>query len=205
MLNNMSPARREKPAARSRLSGDDRRRQLLGIGLRMLVDRPIQDLSIDAVAAEAGISRGLLFHYFPTKSDYYDAVVAAALRRVNRNIAPDEGVPADVALRQLVERFFAQMDRRRDFYVALVFGNGAITLGRGGVESHRLGLARRIAELVGLPEASLPTVHAWVAYLEDRALQWTGRPETDRAALAEEIHHCCAALHALTAIEGSPS
>src|SRR5204863_260541 len=74
---------------RTRLSPEDRRRQLLGIGLRMLVEKPIQDLPLDAVAAEAGISRGLLFHYFPTKTDYYDAVIDAALRRVLRNISPD--------------------------------------------------------------------------------------------------------------------
>ena len=53
MLNNVS---------RTRLTQDERRRQLLGIGLRMLVEKPIQDLSLDAVAAVAGISRGLLFH-----------------------------------------------------------------------------------------------------------------------------------------------
>ena len=35
---------------RTRLGPDERRRQLLGIGLRMLVDKPIQDLSLDAVA-----------------------------------------------------------------------------------------------------------------------------------------------------------
>ena len=75
---------------RSRLSPEDRRRQLLGIGLRMLVDKPIQDLSLDAVAGEAGISRSLLFHYFPTKTDYYDAVIGAAVRRVLRNIAPEQ-------------------------------------------------------------------------------------------------------------------
>src|SRR5580765_1549445 len=95
----------------ARLSPDERRRQLVGIGLRMLVDRPIQDLPLDDVAREAGISRGLLFHYFPTKTDYYEAVVAAARRRVLRNVSPDEGVAPEVAVRQLVERFFAQVER----------------------------------------------------------------------------------------------
>lgn len=205
MLNSVAPDR-EGPAAarapaRSRMSPDDRRRQLLGIGLRMLVDRPIQDLSIDAVAAQAGISRGLLFHYFPTKTDYYDAVVAAALRRVNRNVAPDEGAGPEAGLRQMVERFFAQVERRREFYVALVFGSGSLALGGGGVESHREVLARRVAEVAGLPEAMLGTVHAWVAYLEDRALQWSGRPAAQRGALEVEVDHCCAALHALAALE----
>lgn len=187
---------------RSRLSPAERRRQLLGIGLQMLVDKPIQDLSLDAVAAQAGISRGLLFHYFPTKTDYYDAVVAAALRRVARNIAPDEGASPQEALRQIVERIYAQIDRRRDFYLALIFGNGAVSLGGEGVESHRRGFARRVADAARLPESTLPTIHAWVAYVEDRALQWSALEPDDRAPVGAEVDHCCAALHALSSLEG---
>ena len=75
---------------RRRLSADDRRRQLVGIGLAKIVETPIQDLSLDEVAAEAGISRGLLFHYFPTKTDFYLACISAAGRRMLRTTAPDE-------------------------------------------------------------------------------------------------------------------
>ncbi|MFT4263413.1 MAG: TetR/AcrR family transcriptional regulator [Nocardioides sp.] len=182
------------------MSSEDRRRQLLGIGLRMLVERPIQDLSIDAVAAEAGISRGLLFHYFPTKTDYYDAVIGAALRRVVRNVSPDEGAEPEEALRQFVGRFFAQIERRREFYLALVFGNGAISLGGEGVDSHRMAIARRVAAALGLADDRLPVVHAWSAYVEDRALQWSGRPVADRLDVAAEVRHCCAALEALIAL-----
>lgn len=184
---------------RVRLSQDERRRQLLGIGLRMLVEKPIQDLSLDAVAAEAGISRGLLFHYFPTKTDYYDAVVAAALRRVLRNVSPDAGAGPEEALRQFVERFFAQVERRRAFYLALVFGSGSVSLGVDGVESHRETVARRVVTAVGLDEGALATVHGWVAYVEDRALLWSGRPASSRPDVDREIDHCCRALRALLA------
>lgn len=199
MLNNVDADHTAPPPARARtrLSQDERRRQLLGIGLRMLVEKPIQDLSLDAVAAEAGISRGLLFHYFPTKTDYYDAVVGAALRRVTRNISPDAGVDADTALRQFVERFYAQIERRRAFYLALVFGSDAISLGGEGVESHRMTVARRVVEALGLGGSAVPVVHGWVAYVEDRALLWSGRAEADRAPLADEVEHCCRALNAL--------
>ena len=185
--------------SRIRLSQDERRRQLLGIGLRMLVEKPIQDLSIDAVAAEAGISRGLLFHYFPTKTDYYDAVVGAALRRVTRNISPDPDVDPETALRQFVERFYAQIDRRRDFYVALVFGSGSIRLGGEGVETHRMTVARRVVAALGVPAAGIPVVHRWTAYVEDRALLWSGTPVTERTPLDDEVGHCCAALASLLA------
>ncbi len=193
MLNNVE-------RTRTRLSQDERRRQLLGIGLRMLVEKPIQDLSLDAVAAEAGISRGLLFHYFPTKTDYYDAVVGAALRRVLRNVSPDPDVDPDTALRHFVERFYAQIERRREFYLALVFGSGAISVGGEGIESHRMTVARRVADAMGLDAAAIPVVHGWTAYLEDRALLWSGTPAAERAALAAEVDHCCGALQTLLSV-----
>jgi len=95
-----------------RLTPDERRRQLLGIGLRMFVDKPVQEVSIDAVAAEAGISRGLLFHYFPTKTAYHQAVVAAAGRRFLRNARPDDGATGEVALEQVTRRFIEQIRRQ---------------------------------------------------------------------------------------------
>jgi AcrR family transcriptional regulator len=192
MLNNV-----ERP--RTRLSQDERRRQLLGIGLRMLVEKPIQDLSLDAVAAEAGISRGLLFHYFPTKTDYYDAVVGAALRRVLRNVSPDPDDDPDTALRHFVERFYAQIERRREFYLALVFGSGAVSVGGEGIESHRMTVARRVADAVGLDAAATPVVHGWTAYVEDRALLWSGTAAAERPPLGAEVDHCCGALSALLA------
>ncbi len=184
---------------RVRLSQEDRRRQLIGIGLRMLVERPIQDLSVDEVAAEAGISRGLLFHYFPTKNDFHDAVIDAALRRVLRNTAPDEGAAPEVALGQFVSRFYAQIERRRAFYLALVFGNGAMALGGDRVENHRGTAARRVVDALGLDDRAVPTAHAWAAYVEDRALQWSGLPSAERPPVDDEVSHCCRALHALLA------
>lgn len=186
-------------AGRTRLSPEERRRQLLGIGLRMLVERPIQDLSIDAVAAEAGISRGLLFHYFPTKTDYYDAVIGAALRRVRRNVAPDADAVPDVAIAQFTERFYAQIERRREFYLALVFGNGSLSLGGADVESHRMVITQTLVEAAQLPATASTVVHSWLAYVEDRALQWALEP--GEVSLASEVTHCLRALEALLALD----
>ena len=186
---------------RKRLTQDERRRQLLGIGLRMLVERPIQELSVDAVAAEAGISRGLLFHYFPTKSDFHDAVIGAAVRRVLRNTAPDDDAAPEAALGQFVRRYLEQVARRREFYLALVFGNGALSLGGGRVETLRGTFAQRAVALLDLPPEQHATAHGWAAYLEDRALQWSARTAEERVVtLDAEVEHATAALHALLAI-----
>lgn len=196
MLNSVATTR-DRP--RVRMTQADRRRQLLGIGLRKLVERPIQDLSLDEVADEAGISRSLLFHYFPTKGDYHDEVLGAATRRMLRNTAPDREATPEEALEQFVSRFFAQVERRRSFYLALVFGSGALSLGGNRVESFRMSIARRLLESQGLPESALPVLHAWSAYVEDRALQWSA--SADRAPLDDEVAHCTAGLAALLEID----
>src|SRR5687768_3546170 len=88
----MKPARRaSRTATRTRLTVDERRRQLLVLGLREFTARLYDEVSTDEIATAAGISRGLLFHYFPTKHDYYVAVLqAAAEELVGKVLAIDE-------------------------------------------------------------------------------------------------------------------
>jgi AcrR family transcriptional regulator len=198
---------RSPATATRRLPRDERRRQLLGIGLRKLVERPIQDVSIDEVAAEAGISRGLLFHYFPTKNAFHQEVVAAAGRRVLRNVAPDkDGNPAE-RLAQFVERFVLQVDRRRDRYLALVYGRAAATLDIEGIAGTlRQAMATLVIDIAGLNGAALPVVHGWVAYVEDRALLWSGPRTGNRdLSLGDLVVQCTAALDALLAVSAPES
>ena len=94
-------------------------------------------------------------------------------------------------------------DRRQaivDQEIALVFGSGVISLGGEGVESHRMTIARRVVDAVGLESSAVPAVHGWAAYVEDRALLWSGTPPTDRRPLADEVDHCCRALGVLVGL-----
>ena len=58
---------------RIRLDNDERRAQLLTLARQAFSDRSYDDVSIDDLAREAKISKGLLYHYFPTKRDLYVA------------------------------------------------------------------------------------------------------------------------------------
>ena len=201
MLNSVS-APLPEPPRRTRLTRDDRRRQLLGIGLAKLVDTPIQDLSIDEVAAEAGISRGLLFHYFPTKRDFYRSCVEAAGRRILRNTAPDPALPPADQVRQMVGLFVEQIDRRRAFYLSLLHGTGAADVSLVEVYDAIWDEATaRVVAALGLPPSARAVVHAWWAYVEDRALDWSAVPPRRRDLTLDEIvGHGVAALDALVAL-----
>jgi AcrR family transcriptional regulator len=180
---------------RRRLTADDRRRQLVGIGLRMLATVPIHQLPVDAVAAEAGISRGLLFHYFPTKRDFYVAVIRAAGRRLLRQTRPDPSAPPADQLRQVLTAYVAFVERRRDAYISWVRGAaGGDTFVVEVYDETRAELTARVVALVDGADSFV--VHAWWAYVEDLAIEWAGA--TPRALSAGAlVDHAIAALQAL--------
>lgn len=178
-----SAERRPATGTRVRLSVDGRRRQLLEIGLRAFNGRPYDEVSIDAIAAEAGVSRGLLFHYFASKHGYYVAVLEVAAEELVREaFSRAEGSP--------VERLFAGLHAYFQFVGAR--GSSYATLLRGGVgsdpivkalvESTRGRIIDRIREDLGpfLPPGTDPRLvcaglRGWIGLVEALALDWVDR------------------------------
>jgi AcrR family transcriptional regulator len=191
--------------SRSRLPADDRRRQLVGIGLRMLTETPIHELSVDKVAAAAGISRGLLFHYFPSKRDFYIAVVRAAARRLLRACDPSPDASPEDQLGQMLSGYVGFLERRRDPYVALFRGSaGGADYVREIYEETRQVFANRALSALGLadpPPMVILAARGWFCFVEDTALAWAVDKPVDRAEL---IHMLVRSLHALVAAADTP-
>src|SRR5689334_19178144 len=149
----------------------------------MLATRPIHQITIDEVAATAGISRSLLFHYFPTKQDYYVAVVRAASRRLLRQIAPDSN-----EIRVIVEDYVRYLERRREPYVALFRSPGVDDWVRSIHEDTQDALAKRVLSTVSECQHSDKlelVVRAWWSFAEELAITWLGRDPGSRDALVE--------------------
>ncbi len=79
--------------SRRRLSPDDRRNELLALGAEVFGQRPYDDVRIDEIAERAGVSRALMYHYFPDKRAFFAAVVRAEGDRLFEatNTPPDAG------------------------------------------------------------------------------------------------------------------
>lgn len=208
MSENQTIRRSQPPAhkaARARLTKAERHRQLVGIGLKYLTERPIQDVSLDEVARAAGISRSLLFHYFPTKTAYYEEVVAAAGRRVARTVRADEGVTGEQAVGQILERYIAQIGRRRNLYLSLVHGSLAELGGSEVMGTLREVLTSRVVAALAVTGAATDevVVHAWMAYVEDLTVRWTNPDKkNDCSVSADSLRDHC--LHALMALRQLP-
>jgi len=105
---------------RTRMSPDGRREQLLDLGVRLLSCCALDDLSIDLLAEEAGISRGLMYHYFGSKREFHRAVVRRAADDLIAVTAPvAEGEPLERLVRSL-EAYVDYVVANREGYISLV-------------------------------------------------------------------------------------
>ncbi len=149
----------------------------MAIGLQELAVRPIHALSVDRVAEIAGISRGLLFRYFPTKQDYYAAVVGAAARRLLRAAVPDPG--DDDPLRGVVRAFVSFIDRHGRNYQALFHGGfGHDPQIREIHENVKTTMTARILDATGTAASTATTMklRGWWSMVESVAMDRTTDP-----------------------------
>lgn len=77
---------------RTRLSPDERRAQLIALGVGALASGPLESLTIESLAAAAGVSRGLVIHYFDTRDGLHREVVRTACDAMLHATQPDEAL-----------------------------------------------------------------------------------------------------------------
>jgi AcrR family transcriptional regulator len=174
----------DPPAPRTRLSPEQRRSQLLDLGVRLLATRSVDELSIDLLAEEAGISRGLLYHYFGNKHQFHEAVVRrAADDLVSQTAPPVEGDPVHRLLVS-VTAYVDYVDANYEGYLSLVRGaaSGNETM-REIYEDARRALTDRIFEedpngnLVPDTPAARLLARGWAAMVEELVLRWKVQPD----------------------------
>ena len=97
---------------------DARRGQLLDAGIELFATRAWEDVSVEEIAAAGGVSRGLLYHYFSGKREYYVASIEHAMQRLH-DVYPDPSLAPAEQLRIGLERFFASIEANPEVYAAL--------------------------------------------------------------------------------------
>ncbi|WP_432249717.1 TetR/AcrR family transcriptional regulator [Streptomyces sanyensis] len=189
---------------RRRMGVEERRRQLIGVALELFGSRSPDDVSIDEIAAAAGISRPLVYHYFPGKQSLYEA----ALRRAAEQLAalfeePHEG-PLGARLLRVMGRFFDFVDEHGPGFSALMRGGPAAgsSTASAMIDEVRQAAYTQILAHLGVTEPSprlALVVRSWVSLAESTALLWLDGREVPRAELELQLVHDFAALTAVSA------
>jgi AcrR family transcriptional regulator len=183
-------------AERRRMSTEQRRAQLLARGSELLAQRPYDEVSIDEIATAAGVSKGLLYHYFPSKRDFVVAALREHVERVTRLTAPDPGLGP-------VEQIEAGLDAFLDYVEAHAGGYATLFRTRGGGDERIRAVLeqareRRIAVVLeGIggwladpgaashSPALRAAVQGWIFFVEGAVLRWLDHGDLDRAELRE--------------------
>ncbi|MFJ5172837.1 TetR/AcrR family transcriptional regulator [Streptomyces griseoviridis] len=184
---------------RRRLSTQERREQLLAVGARLFSESPYDDVWIEQVAEIAGVSRGLLYHYFPTKRDFFAAVVERESERMLRMTEAVPGVPAReqlaAGLDTYLEYVHAHAHGFRAFHRADATGDQAVrkVYQRALAAQERQILAALAADpefgaaVRDRPDAAL-AVRGWLAFTTAVCLEWLRGPGLSR----EQVRDLCA-------------
>ena len=173
----------------TRLESDARRAQILSSARRSFSGRHYGEVSLAQVAAEAGVTRGLLHHYFGTKRELYVEVVRSMVTPPV-DMLTDERLPAgdrDLVLRHAVDLYLDSVRANRETWLATV---GAQGFGRDAeieavLEEAREVTTARVIQLVrppGRASAELRAlIRAYAGLAEAASVDWLQRGKLSRA------------------------
>src|SRR5919106_2213073 len=115
-----------RQGAYTRLAVDERRRRLLALGADLFARHSYDELSMARIAKEAGISKALLYHYFPSKQAYFAATLEQAAAELAELVTPDASLPPVEQLAASLDAYLGWVERHADAYSKLIQSVGAV-------------------------------------------------------------------------------
>jgi AcrR family transcriptional regulator len=164
------------PRAYERLDVDERRRRLLEIGAGLFTRHAYDEISMATIAREAGISKALLYHYFPSKEEFFRAALGEAAMELARRTLPDESLPPLEQVRAATQAFVEWIGERGQAYAKLLQSVGAVPELRDTMTGIRDFTSARILDgLVTEAErtpAKRAAVRGWLWFMDGVLLDW---------------------------------
>jgi AcrR family transcriptional regulator len=176
---------------RRRLTPDERRAQLLALGVAFLAERPLDDLTIEELSARAGVSRGLVFHYFGSKQGLHQAVVTTAGASMLAASVPRPELPPLDRLHDTLRRIVAFVREYRGTFFSLVRGIASgdpvvrtIVDGTRDVHAERI-----ITVFLELGVADTPllrvALRSWISFAEEVLIELALETDADAAEIVD--------------------
>jgi AcrR family transcriptional regulator len=175
--------------AYARLQLDERRKQLIDAGLALFMERSYDSISMRQIAKTAGVSKALLYHYFPSKVDLFMATVADQASELQTLIqSTTDGTP-EQRLVDTLDAYLRWIERHALAWAKLMQSAATIPEVRAVVVDFRgKTLARIVEELTGnsVPSPRLRTaLEGWLGYMDAAILDWIEHRDLSRDELRD--------------------
>jgi AcrR family transcriptional regulator len=178
--------------SRTRLRPDARRRQLVEVGIRLLSEVSYHQLSLDEVAEQAGISRPLVYRYFPTKRAFYVEALRVAVEELLDLVGQAAAGEPEQALRGGLAAYLGYVEEHARAYRAILRGDlGGDPEVIAIVDGVRQAILERVLRVLDIPEPLPPLVRlavlGWIGFVEAVSLEWAERRHVPRSTLTEAL------------------
>lgn len=160
-----------------RLEPDARRAHLLAVGTAVFGSKAYDEVQIDQIAQQAGVSRGLLYHYFPSKRAFFAAIVQLGYDEILEVTRPDPALSPPAQLQAGLEAYFDYVQSHPHMYRAIFRGAASSEASIQKVVNRNLDQqVQRILKGMGVPRGKSSLTHlavrAWMAFLIQAVLDW---------------------------------
>jgi AcrR family transcriptional regulator len=170
-----------------RLDVDERRQQLLERGAELFTSHPYDKLSMSKIAAEAGISKGLLYHYFPSKQAFFEATLSSWAEQLRERTEPDPDLPPVEQLAGSLDGFLSMVEENAVAYRNLM-QSATVPEIRDLIEEVRRLTAERILDALyadGAPPKARIAVSGWLWFMDGACLDWIEHRDVEREELRD--------------------
>jgi AcrR family transcriptional regulator len=171
-----------------RLDVDARRRQLLERGAELFTSHRYDELSMSRIAAEVGISKSLLYHYFPSKQAFFEATLGAWAEELRARTSPDPDLPPVEQLTASLEGFLTLVDENAVAYRNLMSSATGVPEIRDLIDEVRRQTAARILAGIypdGPPPKARTAVAGWLWFMDGACLDWVEHRDFERVELRD--------------------
>jgi AcrR family transcriptional regulator len=185
------------------LTTEQRRAQLLRIGVDVFARRSYEQVSIEEVAELADVSHGLLYRYFPSKQAFFDAVVEVEGANLLRASSPDPTLSPLDQIKAGLDVYIDQAEKSPSGYrIAHRAGNADGDLGRTHqtrIMIQRDRILASLAAVIPIDSETPLAVTSWLGFVQTAILDWIDNPNISR----QQLHNLC--IRTLWAAIGLPA
>ncbi|MFF4836777.1 TetR/AcrR family transcriptional regulator [Streptomyces sp. NPDC001315] len=190
----MNISQQRAAAARPRARGTERslarRAELIAIGRRLFADTSYDALSMDDIAREAHVAKGLIYYYFQSKRGYYLAIIQDSVADLVSYAGSGLELAQVDRVHRTIDGYLRYAENNQAAYRAIVSGGVGFDT---EVHAIRDGVREAIVATIAdgaygrndiEPPARMGLV-AWVCSVEGATLDWIDRPELSRETMGE--------------------
>lgn len=183
-------------SSRRRLTPDQRREELMDVGAKVFSECAYEDVVMEDVARRASASRALMYHYFPTKSEFFAAIWKRAHDRLLAEVSMDDAG----SVRDAVTAALAAHLRFYEAHVPLVaianrssIANDPVL--RIPISDGMRALCDRVLDASGATgharDVASSALAGWVAFVREITVEWL---LDQRISRSEVVELCMAVL-----------